>query len=63
MTEFDLPGKTILMQMMALGEVGSLAEGCEVVRRSFDLAVYEPGRREGWEEAYARLLAVMQRVG
>jgi rhamnulokinase len=49
----------VLMQMMALGHVETLSAGREIVRRSFDLAVYEPGRREGWDEAYACLLAVM----
>jgi hypothetical protein len=47
------------MQMMALGHVETLSAGREVVRRSFNLAVYEPGRREGWDAAYARLLAIM----
>jgi rhamnulokinase len=47
----------VLMQMMALGHVSSLSQGREVMRHSFDLAVYAPGRREGWDEAYARLLA------
>jgi len=49
----------LLMQMMALGHVDTLPACREVVRRSFDLVVYEPGRREGWDEAYARLLAMM----
>jgi rhamnulokinase len=50
----------VLMQMMALGYIGSLAEGREVVRRSFPLTVYEPGRGEGWDAAYTRLLALLQ---
>ncbi len=45
-----------LMQMMALGHIGSLEEGREIVRGSFDLSVYEPRSRDGWDEAYARLL-------
>jgi rhamnulokinase len=49
----------VLMQMMALGHIDTLSAAREVVRRSFDLAVYEPGRREGWDKAYARLLALM----
>lgn len=49
----------VLMQMMALSQVETLSACREVVRRSFDLAVYEPEHREGWDEAYGRLLATM----
>jgi rhamnulokinase len=48
----------ILMQMMALGHIGSLEEGRQVVRNSFELLTHEPGSRAGWDEAYARLRAV-----
>jgi rhamnulokinase len=50
----------ILMQMMTLGQLGSLEEGRELVRCSFDLSTYEPGSMAGWDEAYARLLTVLQ---
>jgi len=49
----------VLMQMMALGQIDSLSSAREVVRRSFDLAVYEPGSGAGWDEAYGRLLAMI----
>jgi len=49
----------VLMQMMALGHIDTLSAAREVVRRSFDLVVYEPGSSAGWDEAYARLLAIM----
>ena len=49
----------ILMQMLALGQVSSLAEGRKVVRRSFELPVYEPGVGDRWDEAYGRLLVLM----
>jgi rhamnulokinase len=52
----------LLMQMMALGHIRQMAEGREIVRRSFPLAVYEPGQRQGWDGAYARLLALMQQA-
>ncbi len=51
----------LLLQMMALGHIGSLAEGRQVLRRSFDLTAYEPGSRAGWDEAYDRLLTIMER--
>ncbi len=53
----------ILMQMMALGHVSTLAEARQVVRESFALPRFEPGSRDGWDEAYARLLEIMQQVG
>lgn len=45
----------LLVQAAALGMLGSYAEGREVVRKSFDVLVFEPGPRAGWDEAYARL--------
>ncbi len=49
----------LIVQMMALGHVGSLAEGRELVRRSFTLATYEPAERAQWEDAYGRFLSVV----
>jgi rhamnulokinase len=49
----------ILMQMMELGQIDSLLEGRELARNSFDLAIYEPRSRQGWDEAYARLLQMI----
>ena len=53
----------IIVQAMALGEIGSLEEGRRVVRNSFDLVSYEPSGQSGWDEAYARLLALMEQTG
>jgi rhamnulokinase len=53
----------ILMQMMALGHVSTLSEVRHVVRDSFPLYRFEPGARDGWDQAYARLLGIMQPVG
>lgn len=52
----------IIMQAMALGHIASLEEGREVVRNSFDVATFEPVSRAGWDEAYARLLRLMQQT-
>jgi rhamnulokinase len=49
----------ILMQALALGCIGSLAEGREVIRNSFDVRTYEPGDRAGWDEALGRLDSIM----
>jgi rhamnulokinase len=53
----------ILMQMMALGQVSTLSEVRQVVRDSFPLYQFEPGARDGWDQAYARLLHIMQPGG
>jgi rhamnulokinase len=53
----------VVVQMMALGYIGSLREGRRVVRTSFDVTTYEPAGGPEWEEAYGRLLAVMERTG
>jgi rhamnulokinase len=50
----------VVVQAMALGHVASLDEGRALVRDSFDVATFEPGDRSGWEEAYARLLALLK---
>ena len=45
----------LLVQAMALGEIGSLAEARDVVRASFESAAYEPGEPAMWREARHRL--------
>jgi len=44
----------VLTQMRARGELKSLAEMRETVRKSVELGEYEPRRPEVWEEAFAR---------
>jgi len=45
----------VLVQAVALGHLSSLAEARRVVRDSFDVLTFEPGSRDGWDEAYERL--------
>jgi len=47
----------ILMQMLALGEIASLQEGRDLLRRSFPLEEYAPrmDRQEEWDRAYELL--------
>jgi rhamnulokinase len=45
----------ILMQAIALGELGSLQEARDVVRRSFTPELFLPQGSAGWDEAYSRL--------
>ncbi len=45
----------ILVQAVAQGHLGSLSEARAIVRDSFELVTFEPGKPNGWDEAYARL--------
>lgn len=42
------------VQLMTAGRVGSLAQGRELVRRSFPAMVYEPRPTEAWDDAFRR---------
>lgn len=53
----------VLMQMMAMGEIGSLQEGRDIVRRSFELTTYDPADRDAWDAAYRRFLELASRSG
>jgi rhamnulokinase len=44
----------LLVQALALGEIGSLADAREVVRASFASVTYEPEDESAWREARAR---------
>lgn len=44
----------ILLQLMADGEVKSLAEGRELIARSMSVQTFEPRATDTWDEAYAR---------
>ena len=48
----------LLVQALALGELGSLEDAREVVRASFEQTVYEPAEVELWHEARERFEAV-----
>jgi rhamnulokinase len=48
----------ILIQAIALGQLSSLTEGRDLVRRSFDVTAYQPNNRSPWDEAYGRYLAL-----
>jgi rhamnulokinase len=52
----------VLMQAIGLGYLDSLADARAIVRLSFapEIEVYEPRSMAGWDEAYQRLLKVME---
>lgn len=49
----------LLVQAMALGEIGSMAQLRQVVRDSFDTRQFEPEKGLDWDAAYARLLKLI----
>ena len=51
----------LLMQAVALGELGGVEDARAVVRASFVTEVYESQRTQAWEDAYGRLLGYMER--
>lgn len=52
----------VIVQAMALGVVGSLTEGRDLIRRSFAVTTYEPtADRATWEAAYAHLTGMVER--
>ena len=46
----------IMVQAIALGHIGSLADARVIIANSFETSTFESGNRAGWDEAYARLL-------
>jgi rhamnulokinase len=50
----------VLVQAMALGQLSSLSEARQLVRRSFPVEVFEPGEGTEWAEAYERWRKIAQ---
>jgi sugar (pentulose or hexulose) kinase len=44
----------VLMQMLAMKDIKSLAEGRAIIRRSFQTDTYEPHHTDPWDEAYEK---------
>ena len=51
----------VLMQAIGLGHLSSLAEARTVVRNSFEVEEYIPGNRDGWDDAYKKLLNLLEK--
>jgi rhamnulokinase len=49
----------VLMQAIALGHLNSLNDARAVVRASFVPETYHPASKDGWDEAYAKLLILL----
>ncbi|MDF1515911.1 MAG: rhamnulokinase, partial [Anaerolineae bacterium] len=46
----------VLVQAVALGHIGSIAEGRQVVKQSFDLKSFQPKDSAAWDAHYTRYL-------
>lgn len=49
----------VVMQMLALGQIDSLAQGRALIRQSFEMKTYAPRERAVWEDAYANFRALL----
>jgi rhamnulokinase len=49
----------VLMQAIGLGHLSSLADARAVVRASFEVEEYHPAQTSGWDEAYGKLLTLL----
>jgi rhamnulokinase len=49
----------LIMQLYALGEIHSLAEGRALIRRSFETNVFVPTNPGAWNDAYARFQTIL----
>ncbi|MEM7124896.1 MAG: rhamnulokinase family protein [Chloroflexota bacterium] len=54
----------ILIQAIAMGQLGSLGEGRAMLRSSIDLGHYEPelAAKDAWDEAYSRIQALVSKT-
>ena len=50
----------ILMQAIALGHLADLSAARAIVRQSFSLETYHPAAPAGWDEAYQKLLRLLE---
>ena len=50
----------VMMQAVAEGDVASIAEAREVIRRSFPVEQFEPQNTPAWDEAYEKFLRIVE---
>lgn len=50
----------LLMQAVAAGELGSIADARQCVRRSFAVDQYEPSGEASWDDAYGRFVQIVE---
>ncbi len=50
----------VLLQMMGTGDLGSLEEGRELIRRSFETETFRPTNSDTWDQAYEEFQKIAQ---
>lgn len=50
----------VMLQMIALGELRSVAEGRDLIRRSTEIVEYTPNPSDRWDEAYERFTRLLE---
>jgi rhamnulokinase len=50
----------LMMQSVAAGDVKSIAEAREVIRRSFSVETYEPTNTAAWDAVWERFLELQR---
>jgi rhamnulokinase len=48
----------LMIQAVAAGDVASIAESREVIRRSFEVKKYQPQNTAVWDQAFERFVAL-----
>jgi rhamnulokinase len=49
----------VIMQAVAAGDVASIADAREIIRRSFAVEEYQPKNTAAWDDAYQRFLKIL----
>ncbi|MFC7395077.1 rhamnulokinase [Scopulibacillus cellulosilyticus] len=52
----------LMIQMIAAGELSSLAEGRQLIKQSFPVKTYYPKDKEKWDEAYATFEGLIRQI-
>jgi rhamnulokinase len=50
----------LIVQAIALGHIDTIDDARAIIANSFELCTCEPGQRAGWDDAYARLLRLLE---
>ena len=53
----------VIMQMLAMGELNSLSEGRQLIRKSVDIVTFYSQQTQVWEEASERLEKIRESLG
>ena len=51
----------VLIQALGAGEIASLAQGRDIVRRSVELETFKPEEAGGWDDAYEKFCAIIRK--